>query len=148
LNEGSFTGSRPFSVIPCYPGTNVAQEGTITIIDSISTGSNYVPGDLRIVSLVSGAGFSGIFNTSSSGSLANIQVLNPGAGYVQSSLSTTLISVVYTGTEILQDGSVADFSVDSMGSNYVSGDVLISGSQGSGFVASFAASSTTGSLQR
>jgi hypothetical protein len=148
LNEGSFKGSVPFSVIPCYPGTNVAQEGTISIIDTISAGSNYIPGDLLIFSPVSGSGFSGKFNTSSSGSISKINVLNPGSGYVQSSLSSTLVSVVYSGTEMLQDGSVTDVIIDSVGTNFVSGDILISGSQGAGFVASFVASDITGSLKR
>ena len=148
MNEGSFTGSIPFSVIPCYPGTNVTQERTITIIDAISAGTNYIPGDLLIVSPVSGSGFYGKFNTSSSGSILIIQVLNPGSGYVQSSLFSTFVSIVYSGTEVLQDGSVSDILIDSTGTNFVSGDILISGSKGTGFIASFAASNTTGSLER
>ncbi len=148
MNEGSFTGSIPFSVIPCYPGTNVAQEGTITIIDAISAGSNYVSGDLLIVSLVGGAGFYGKFETTSNGSISKIQVLNPGSGFVQSSLSSTFVSVVYSGTDILQDGSVSSFMIDSIGTNFVSGDIVISGSQGTGFIASFTASNATGSLER
>ena len=136
-------------MIPCFPGTNVAQEGTITIVDAISLGLNYIPGDLLIVhSTVSGSGFSGKFDTFTSGSITKIQVLKPGSGYVQSSLSNALISVVYTGTEVLQDGSVSDFIIDSLGTNYLSGDILVSGSQGAGVAASFTVSNKTGSLER
>ncbi len=148
LNEGSFTGSTPFPVIPCFPGTNVAQEGTITIIDAVSPGSNYIPGDLLIVSTVSGSGFSGKFDTFTNGSITKVQVVRPGSGYVQSSLSSTLISVVYSGTEVLQDGSVSDFVIDSVGTNYLSGDILVSGSQGAGVVASFTVSNKIGSFER
>ncbi len=148
LNEGSFTGSTPFPVIPCFQGTNVAQEGTITIIDAISTGSNYIPGDLLVVSTVSGSGFSGKFETSVSGSIAKIQVIKPGSGYLQNSLSSTILSVVYSGTEILQDGSISEFIIDSVGANYISGDIFVSGSQGTGVVATFTVSNKSGSLER
>ena len=95
-----------------------------------------------------GSGFSGKFSTGMNGSIANIQILNVGSGFSPSDLSNAYISPVYSGTQIIQDGTVSDLILETVGTNYIPGDVLVSGSHGTGFVASFAVSQPNGSLAR
>lgn len=133
-----------------HPNSNMTQEGSITRIDVLSTGSNYVAGDLLIASSVSttGSGFYGKFSTGLNGSVSNIQILNVGSGFQPSDLTNSFVSIVYSGTQQVQDGTVSILTLDSVGANYVPGDILISGPRGTGFLASFSVSPINGSLTR
>ena len=109
-----------------------------------------MPGDLFLPSGVSasGYGFYGKFSTTVNGSVSNINVTSAGAGFSASDLSNAFISLVYAGTQLPQDGTISNMKIDAFGSNYVPGDVMVTGSQGSGFVASFSVSKGNGSLER
>ena len=115
----------------------------------LSPGINYVPGDLLISSNVNPGGFDfyGKFSTNVNGSVSGIQIINAGSGYSPNTLSTVLISVVYTGTQQPQDGTVSNLILEATGTNYLPGDIQVIGSQGSGFIASFGVSNN-GSLTR
>ena len=137
---------RPPGIVPlqlAYDSGSI-MDGTVSGIDVIDGGVNYIAGDVVLVS-VGGAGFLAKFSVNATGGVSVVTVQTVGAGYSGQACSTRLVYADGSG-EI--SNSITSIGVVAGGGGYPStgGAVVAAGGGGAGFVGEFDADPVTGTI--
>ena len=102
-----------------------SQHSSVSSLELLSTGANYLPGQLRAKSCASGTGFSSTVSVDDTGAIVDYQIPNAeahGTGYG----AETEVDIFYLGTSTKMTGSITSVDVLEGGSGHKAGPLVVS----------------------
>ena len=110
----------------------------MTAVGFSGTGTGYIPGEIKVLSTATGAGFTSRFYVDATGVIdTDVNITNHGAGYSLDAVA----SFYYTGTDVRMTSSITELTTVTGGADYMDGALIIPVSATNEFSGSFTVTS-------
>jgi len=110
----------------------------VTAVGFSGTGTGYIPGEIKVLSTATGAGFTSRFYVDATGVIdTDVNITNHGAGYSLDAVA----SFYYTGTDVRMTSSITELTTNTGGADYIDGSLMTPLSATNDFSGSFTVTS-------